>query len=86
MKTFIVACSLFLPVAAMAQAPDQFRQQIDSETADVNAVIAQFRSQLLQDRTAILALSQQIAALTKERDDLKAKETKAEAAPVTAKP
>lgn len=78
---FISLLALLIAAPAFAQTqPATLQQQLDSGTAEVTTVIANMRmtiigqaNQLSRTETQVNALTKQVADLTKERDELKAK-------------
>lgn len=77
-RTIALVSALVFAVPAMAQQAT-LQQQVDSAAAEATAVIANMRGSIMQQAAHIAlieaqndALNKQVAALTKERDDLKA--------------
>lgn len=72
MRRLILAAALLAPFPANAQSVSQ--SQLDAALGTVSRVTTQLASQIAIDQEQIARLQQQLATVTKERDELKAKE------------
>jgi hypothetical protein len=74
MRRLTILASLLLATPAMAQ--QDLGAQLDSAMATVTTTVSNMRQQIILDQQHMAQMQQQIAAVTKERDELKAAKDK----------
>jgi uncharacterized membrane protein (DUF106 family) len=74
---------LLMTTGAMAQ--QDLGPQLDSAMATVTTTVSNMRQQIILDQQRMAQMQQQIAAVTKERDDLKSAKDKAAKPPEPSK-
>lgn len=73
MRTTVIS-ALLLCVAVAAHAQQTVEQQVYGATAAINHAALNLGQRLIDDEVLIISLRKQIADLTKELDELKAKD------------
>lgn len=73
---YITLAAMLLATPAMAQQPT-LQQQLDSGAATISRIVVGYGNQIAADASQIDSMRAQIAALSKENADLKAKTTDA---------
>jgi uncharacterized membrane protein (DUF106 family) len=70
MRRLLILAALLLATPAMAQ--QDLGPQLDSAMASVTTTVSNMRQQIILDQQRMAQMQQQTAAVTKERDELKA--------------